>query len=208
MGSRSDLKSFGPRRAPIYFYIYPETDLDLAGVRSGSGSDQGLNEAGKKELARFSLRFKKKPEGIRSIMTGPELRSVQAADFIHDQLRAKLRVLSLLKDQDLGSLEGISGVGESKIEGSRIEAQAAFLVEDTPPGGESGADFAIRIHQVLEAVFQDDSPSILVCHPRVCAQIWDWFQLDKLLLKRGVLYFLDFSQWPGRPLLESVGSRD
>jgi broad specificity phosphatase PhoE len=184
MGSRTDLKVLQERSHPIFIYLYPEMDSDLERFHRGGSSDIGLGEDAKNELVLFSKKLKKNPFQIKTIFTGPELRTIQASDFIHDHLSVRLRILSDFGDQDLGALEGASWA----------EGESSWSILPAPPGGEGEEAFGLRVRAGLGKVFAEPGAALLVLHPRVAVQILLGFQLEVRPLRRGSLYCFDFSQ--------------
>jgi broad specificity phosphatase PhoE len=181
MASKQDLKNLRDQHRQFFLVLYSETDADANAYHCGGGLDLGLNENGMKEARKLSSRFKKNPLKIKKIYASPELRTVQMADFLHDELKGKLILSRQFADQNLGSHEGHPfNPGES-----------ISKTLSSPRGGESEADFSVRVRQGLEAFMQEQLLSVLVTHPRVANQILVWLGLEGEEVERGKMYVLD-----------------
>lgn len=97
MGSVESLKNLRDQHRQFYLVVYTQTDAHLNHYVCGSGLDLGLNEAGIEEARKFSRRFKKNPLKIKRLISSPELRSIQMADILHDEMRGKLMLARILR---------------------------------------------------------------------------------------------------------------
>ena len=187
MGSRLDLKSLRKQHHQFYLVIYPDTEADSARFHCGGGLDLGMSEMGMEEARKLARRFKKNPLKIKAIFAGPELRTIQMADFLHDEMRAKLFLAKEFADQLLGDLEGKPlGAGES-----------SSTMISNPSRGESDEIFSLRVRQGLERVLQEELLCLVVAHPRVAIQIQRWLGLGQEHLERSKLYSIDIPQDQG-----------
>jgi broad specificity phosphatase PhoE len=194
MGSKSDLKKLRNLHRQFYLVIYAETDADASGYHCGGALDLGLNENGIEEARKFSRRFKKNPLKIKKIYASPELRAVQMADFLHDEIKGKLVLSRYFADQNLGSLEG------SPLETS----QSAVTVFPDPARGENDELFSVRVRQGLEAFLAEPLLSVLVTHPRVGVKILSWLGLQSKELERGKMYVFDLPMDQGAAHLREI----
>ena len=90
MGSVENLKKLRENHHQFYLVVYTQTDAHVEKYICGGGLDLGLNEFGIEEARKFSRRFKKNPLKIKRLISSPELRSIQMADILHDEMKGKL----------------------------------------------------------------------------------------------------------------------
>ncbi len=181
MASKIDWKNLRSKYRQFYLVIYPETDADQSRYYCGGGLDLGLNEEGMDEARKLARRFKRNPLKIKKIYASPELRTIQMADFLHDEMKGKIILVREFSDQFLGDLEG-----------QPLEAGFdAFKKVGTPNRGEQGESYSLRIRQGLERIFQEEDLVMLVTHPRVAKEVFEWLGLGAENLKRGALYAID-----------------
>ena len=181
MGSKLDFKSLRSKHQHFYLLVYPDTDADLNRYHCGGGLDLGLNELAMEEARKISRRFKKNPLKVKKIYASPELRAIQMADFLHDEMKGRIILAREFADQFLGDLEGKSF--EDK--------DSAFRKISSPSRGERDETFSLRIRQGLERIFQEEDLIALVTHPRVAQEILEWIGLSHEVLKRCTLYSID-----------------
>ena len=104
----SDLKvRFPDEPRKFYLVVSAGTDADEGHRVCGGGSDLGLNEAGLMSARKFALRFKKNPFKFKRMISCPELRTVQMADILHDEMRVRLTLWPDFSDQFMGEWEGL-----------------------------------------------------------------------------------------------------
>lgn len=150
MKSRMTLRS---EHRQLYLMTYTETDAVAQKYFCGSGLDIGLNDAGLEEAKKVARRFKKNPFKFKAIVASPELRAVQMADILHDQIKAKMSIFRDFADQFLGTLEG--------------QPIAPGVDLTVPPKGETGKDFHSRVQRAFFELAQMPGPVLLVTHDRV-----------------------------------------
>jgi broad specificity phosphatase PhoE len=194
MGSKQDLKKLRDQHRQFFLVVYSETDADVGRYHCGGGLDLGLNENGMEEARKLSRRFKKNPLKIKRIYASPELRSVQMADFLHDELKGKLVLSRNFADQNLGSSEG-------EPLGSDLTATSVLL---EPKRGETETAFSLRVREGLEAFLHEELLSVLVTHPRVAMKILSWLGLTGEVIERGKMYVLDLPVDQGAAHLREV----
>jgi broad specificity phosphatase PhoE len=194
MASKQDLKKLRNLHRQFFLVIYSETDADANHYHCGGGLDLGLNEAGLDDARRLSRRFTKNPLKIKKIYASPELRAIQMADFLHDELKGKLVLSRQFSDQNLGEMEGRPlGPGEN-----------VRFVPSEPARGESEVAFSLRVREGLEAFMQETLLCLLVTHPRVGMIILNWLGLDHKVLERGKLYAIDLPVDQGSAHLREI----
>ena len=176
MASKSDFSDLSAHRSLIGLYVYPEVLSETNGLWVGGGSDEGLTEEGKERVAEEARELKKRRATFRRIVSSPELRAVQAADFIHDQLKLKWATSSEFRDQNLGEIEGQSGAPE--LRGDRILE---------PPGGEAGELFLLRVREGLVRTIQPRERVLLVVHPRVARAVLGWMGFSDVIDLKGII---------------------
>lgn len=181
MGSRLDLKTLRMKHRQFFIVIYPETDADQNRYHCGGGLDLALSEAGMEEVRKLARRFRKNPLKVKKILAGPELRAIQMADFLHDEMKGKIQLSREFSDQILGALEG-------KPWGTNESSEISIVA---PPQGEDGQNFSLRVRNGLESLLKEEDLVLLVAHPRVAKLLLQWLGLEKETLKRGVVYGLD-----------------
>ena len=194
MASKQDLKKLRDQHRQFFLVLYSETDADQGRYHCGGGLDLGLNENGMEEARKLSRRFKKNPLKIKKIYASPELRAVQMADFLHDELKGKLVLSRHFADQNLGATEGQAMAAKETI--------ATILPE--PSRGEAEAAFSLRVREGLEVFMKEELLSVLVTHPRVAMKILSWLGLEGETLERGKMYVLDLPLDQGAAHLREV----
>ena len=194
MASKQDLKKLRNLHRQFYLMVYPQTDADASGYHCGGALDLGLDEAGIEAARKASKRFSKNPLKIKKIYASPELRSVQMADFLHDEFKGKVILSRLFSDQNLGALEGTPF--------SPGEMSSTVLNE--PPRGETETNFSIRVRQGLEGLMEETLLCVLVTHPRVASKILSWLGLSHKTLDRGVMYAIDLPADQGSAHIREV----
>lgn len=124
------------------------TELQLKGRYVGR-LDEPLSQAGTAELkARCNAGGYPEAEGLYSC---PLLRSRQSAEILYPHL--PITVVEDLAEMAMGDFEGMS-IEELKTDPA-FESWLADSGQNAPPGGESGAVFAARLSDGLQAVFMD-----------------------------------------------------
>ncbi len=187
MGSKLDLKTFREKHHQFYLVIYSETDADHGRYQCGSGLDLGLSEQGMENARKLARRFKRNPLKIKKIFASPELRAIQMADFLHDEMKGKLTLCREFMDQNLGELEGKPVTSK----------EAPFEIVQEPMRGERGDAFSLRVREGLERILKEDLLLVLVTHPRVASLIFDWLGLPSEELIRGKMYAIDIPEGQG-----------
>ena len=181
MGSKLDFKNLRNKHHQFYLAIYPETDADLNGYHCGGGLDLGLNEAGVEEARKLARRFKKNPLKIRKIYASSELRTIQMADILHDEMKGRIILAREFLDQVLGDLEGRP----------MDLKQSSSMKVSSPVRGENDEAFSLRVRQGLERIFQEEDLVLLATHPRVARQVLEWLGLGNENFLRCTLYAID-----------------
>lgn len=140
--------------SPLWFVIHASTEASEHGLVCGGGTDLPLSSAGMKEAAKTATLLAKRELPVRVIFCSPLLRSIQMADFIHDKLPCKLRVIQELGERKMG-----------RWEGERIDRIAGYSpLGDRVPGGESLVDFRSRVFNILEWLKKQPQPALVVGH--------------------------------------------
>jgi len=184
MASREDLQNLRDQHRQFYLVVYAQTDAQVSRYICGGGLDLGLNEAGIEEARKFARRFKKNPLKIKRLIASPELRAIQMADILHDEMKGKIVLAREFADQFMGDLEG-------KPE----PENPAVLIN--PPRGESEELFSIRVHQGLARVLQEKDLIAIVTHPRVAQKIFEWIGLAAEKIHPARMYVVDLPTGTG-----------
>jgi broad specificity phosphatase PhoE len=189
------MKAPRPVHQQFYLIVYTQTDADVQGYYCGGGLDLGLNEAGLEAARKAARRFKKNPLKIKRIIAGPELRCVQMADVLHDEIKCKLLLSRQFGDQFLGEWEGrpLAPRGSSPLN-----------APETAPRGETPDAFLLRVEEGLETVLSEPLLSALVVAPRVAQAILHALDLASETIERGVLMAIDIPAGEGKPHLRVV----
>jgi broad specificity phosphatase PhoE len=177
MATSENFKDLRKKHRQFFLVVYTQTDADVNHYVCGGGLDLGLNEAGMEEARKLARRFKKNPFKVKKMVAGPELRCIQMADLIHDEMRTKLVLSRDFSDQFLGELEG--------------KPLTATLDFKNPPRGETSNDFAVRVRKGLEGLLSDDEMILLITHPRVANVLFHWVGLGGEKIEHGVIYSID-----------------
>ncbi|MBS1958751.1 MAG: histidine phosphatase family protein [Bdellovibrionales bacterium] len=186
------MKQLREQRQQFYLVVYTQTDAQTGNYYCGSGLDLGLNEAGIEEGRKLARRFKKNPLKIKRIIASPELRSIQMADVMHDEIKAKLSLVRDFADQFLGDLEGKPM--------PKPNGHGALAVEDPvadPPRGESADAFSARVNNGLVKILQEPGVLLLVTHPRVARAVYKMIGIGSEVITPGILYAIDIPAGEG-----------
>jgi len=186
------MKQLRDQRQQFYLVVYTQTDAHVGHYYCGGGLDLGLNEVGIEDGRKLARRFKKNPLKIKRIIASPELRSIQMADVMHDEIKAKLTLDRDFADQFLGELEGkpmpkANGHGTSAVEDP---------VSD-PPRGESSEAFSKRVNDGLVKILKEPGALLIVTHPRVARAVYNLIGLGAEKIIPGVLYAIDIPAGEG-----------
>ena len=179
MASVDFFKTLRNAHHQFYLVVRTETDADVNRYVCGGGLDLGLNEAGIEAARKFARRFKKNPLKFKRVVGAPELRTIQMADILHDEMRVKIALWREFGDQFMGEWEG-----------KPIEKSMDFA---SPPNGETQEAFSLRVRLGLERLLKEPDLILVVTHLRVASMLFKWMGLDASLLSPGKLYALD---WP------------
>lgn len=171
------------RHHQFFISVYTSTDATTNQYVCGGGLDLGLNDDGMDDSRKLARRFQKNPLKVKKIITGPELRTIQHADFLHDEMKGKMTIFREFGDQIMGDLEG--------------KPVASGQDEKNPPRGESFVDFSVRVHNGLLRVLQEKDLCLVVAHPRVAHVIFSWIGLEEEKVEAGVMYAIDLPAGTG-----------
>jgi broad specificity phosphatase PhoE len=174
----------------FYLILYTQTDAHINRYVCGSGLDLGLNEAGIEEARKLARRFKKNPLKIKKMIAGPELRCIQMADILHDEMKTRLILNREFADQFMGDYEG-----------KLIEAKMDFK---NPPRGETDSLFTARVHEGLTKLLREPDLCLLVTHYRVAKKIFEKIGLGAEDLDAGTLYAIDLPKGEGNARYHQV----
>jgi broad specificity phosphatase PhoE len=183
MGSVENLKNLREQRHQFYLLVYTQTDAEANQYVCGGGLDLGLNEFGIEEARKFSRRFKKNPLKIKRIISSPELRAIQMADILHDEMKGKISLAREFSDQFLGEYEGKPITAEMDM--------------DAPPRGETSEQFSVRVRKGLERILQESDSCVVVIHSRVARKIFQWIGLGAEKIMPATLYAIDLPAGTG-----------
>lgn len=167
----------------FYLTVYTSTDALVNGYVCGGGLDLGLNEQGMEDVRKLARRFKKNPLKIKKIVASPELRTIQLADLLHDEMKGKILLFREFGDQFFGDLEG------------KPESAKNNLKE--PPRGENDLNFSNRVHSGLQRLLKEKDLCLVATHPRVGKKIFECLGIGSEPLEPGVLYVVDLPAGSG-----------
>jgi probable phosphoglycerate mutase len=129
-------------------------------------TERGLLEA---RTTGQHLAMKFKNDNFDVIFTSPYRRTVQTANQIRAQLKAKIPLVheERIREIEFGILDGITTDGikwKYPEEFSRRKRVGKYWYR--PPGGESRPDVALRVHSFLGALTRDymEKKVLVVCH--------------------------------------------
>lgn len=136
------------------------TRANLEGIYAGSGTDLPLCPEGIAQLEELKKEFRYPNVGL--VLTSPMLRARQTADILFPGVQQI--GLNDLREIDFGAFEGKSA--------AQLQNDPAFHdwldpeKQTTPPGGESGKDFAQRcslaLQRMCEFLLKSDTKEIAV----------------------------------------------
>ncbi|HLS43908.1 MAG TPA: histidine phosphatase family protein [Ornithinicoccus sp.] len=124
----------------------PRLDLDLR------DADVPLSETGVQQARAVQEYLRSLPEGERptAVVSSPYRRARQTAEIAVEGLDIPLVVDERIRERDLGAFDGLTWIGIQEVypeESERRSRVGKFYYR--PPGGESWADVALRVRQVL-----------------------------------------------------------
>jgi 2,3-bisphosphoglycerate-dependent phosphoglycerate mutase len=138
----------GHRDSPIVWLArHAESVWNKAGIVQGQANAPGLTEAGVVQARGLATRMAGR--GAEVVVTSDLLRAVETARVIADTLGVPLVTEPLLRERDLGCIEGGSQaqlVGEL----SGHDGTAVTDPDARPMGGESLRDLSARVERCLE----------------------------------------------------------
>ncbi len=174
----------------FYLLVYPKADAHADPFVCGGGLDIGLSEHGIEEARKISRRFKKNPLKVKRIIGSPELRAVQMADILHDEVKVKLVLWQSLADQFMGAWEG-----------KPLEPGMDF---SHPPQGEKETAFSARIGAAVAELMKMEELCFIVTHPRVAQKFLELFGLGEEKIDPAVVYSLDLPAGGGQGHLRII----
>lgn len=189
------MKVLRPSHQHFYVLTHTQTDADVQGYYCGGGLDLGLNAEGLEEARKTCRRFKKNPLKLKRIIAGPELRCVQMADVLHDEIKCKLTLSRVFADQFLGEWEGRPLAPRQGLPPNAPE---------TAPRGETPEAFLGRVQEGVERLLADPVLTVLVVSPRVGQAVLQALGLGTESLERGVLTAIEIPAGGGRPHLRVI----
>jgi broad specificity phosphatase PhoE len=186
----SDPNYLRNERRQFYVVVHTQTDAQVGHYVCGGGLDLGLNEDGKEEARKLARRFKRNPLKIKRMIASPELRCIQMADIIHDEMKAKLTLAREFFDQYMGEYEG-----------KPIHSDMDFA---HPPKGETAQVFSVRVNMGLDKFLVEKDSALFVVHARVAAEILARAGLTGETMEPGKMYVIDLPAAQGRGHLREV----
>ena len=137
---------------------------DWSGSRYCGGTDLGLNEAGRAQLAPLAAYLASAIGQRPEILASPALRCRETADAIATQLGAEVRTDERLREVDFGEAEGATF---DDLERRWPDLAAGVLRDDADidwPGGERGALFIARVRSVWDELRARSGDTVVVTH--------------------------------------------
>ncbi|NOZ50193.1 MAG: histidine phosphatase family protein [Chloroflexi bacterium] len=136
----------------LYLIRHGETDANLHGIWNGA-TDSPLNERGVAQAQAVARRLQDEAHDLAAIYTSPLLRARQTTQSIVARLHLHpIHVWPELAEFNLGAWEGLSyeTLQYEKKLWDRMKADPFFA----PPGGESAAQFAMRLVTAIRSIAQ------------------------------------------------------
>jgi broad specificity phosphatase PhoE len=146
--------------------------------------DPPLNSNGIEAARTIAKVFKGNPQKISVVLSSPLLRAIQTADCVHDVLKVKIRVISDLREQDLGKWEG------KKV----TEVPTFSMFNQAPPGGEKYSDFENRIERAVDFILAQKGTPLVVSHGLVGHCILKVLEAPDAKVEKCVLYRFSLSK--------------
>ncbi|OMH30300.1 histidine phosphatase family protein [Motiliproteus sp. MSK22-1] len=135
------MKSSPEQAISFYFVRHAETKLNRQGLRCGGDVDVPLTETGCKQAFQLGEQIRKMDLDIGKVLTSPLIRTRQTALLISGVLEGvSIAESPLLKERLLGEWN------KQPI----IDTEPLLHDRQTPPGGESEAQFRLRMQRALE----------------------------------------------------------
>lgn len=122
--------------------------------------DPDLSDLGRKQADELAERLHKEQQAnqIKAILVSPLKRARQTAEPIEQKLGIKAVVVPELHERDFGIFDGVD-ISDPELSVMRDEPFVRL------PGGESPADVARRVYDLLDKIRADYSYNVLlVCH--------------------------------------------
>lgn len=130
-----------PGHARLLFARHGATGPNLAGLRCGGDLDPPLADEGRRQAMNLARIVAARVPDLDLIVCSDLLRTRETAAIVRAALGPiELRLMPGFRERRLGqwNLRSIA------------ETEAAMAAGETPPGGESRATFALRIHDALQ----------------------------------------------------------
>ncbi len=183
MASVDFFKSLRNERHQFYLVVCEQSDADTGKYVCGGGLDLGLNDAGMEEAKKLARRFKKNPLKLKRMISCPELRTIQMADILHDEMRLKLALWREFADQFMGEYEG--------------KPLSPSMDFSSPPSGETLESFTLRVRLGLERLLKEKDLILLVTHLRVAKVIFKLMQIEPSIAAAGKMFAVDWPEGEG-----------
>ena len=137
-----------------------ETDWNLSRRIQGGNSDTQLNQRGRQQVENLALRLK--PEKINAIYSSPLQRAQDTALAIAHYHQLPVEIEPLLKEIEVGALEGMSiaDVGKHLSELLVMHKQSDELPR--LPGGESVTEVQQRVWGTIQRLVDKHREGVLV----------------------------------------------
>jgi broad specificity phosphatase PhoE len=138
-------------------------------IEEGREMDVPLSALGMKQAHSLAAWFANQPERPTMIVTSPHLRAHRTAAAIAAAISSPvvLRVDERLREQEMGSLDRLTGLGiiaRHPREAERLAQVGKFYYR--PPGGESWCDVLLRVRSLIDhlRLVNTDQRVLLVAH--------------------------------------------
>ena len=125
----------GAPETGFFFIRHGQTVANRDGVRSGGESDTHLTELGREQGRKASLALHRLGVRPSLILSSPLSRTIETSELLNSRIGLEVRMEPGLVERRLGAWNGQS-----------VEAtQPPLAAGETPPGGESNANFRGRV---------------------------------------------------------------
>jgi probable phosphoglycerate mutase len=182
---RADTMRRNDSRRQLIFVRHGATQANLDGLRCGGDLDMPMTELGRRQIAGSAQQVREAGWPVDVIFASDLQRTKESAEIAGATLgRLPVRVMPSLRERRLGRWNLCP-----------IEAtEAALLAGQTPPGGESDAEFAHRIEgAITELLAEPWSMPLLVGSKGVARVLRQMLCLSRQAVGNGEVLVLDVS---------------
>lgn len=143
----------------ILFLRHGETDTNVRQLTHKKGSGEGLNKTGLQQAHKLAKICR--AHGVQNIYSSPELRAIQTAEIIGQDIGLEPIILEDLSERHWGDWDGLPwNEISSHLQPMSIKERYKFI----PPNGESWEQMEQRLLKVVRTIHAQDKTAAVVTH--------------------------------------------